>query len=812
MSNYNKRNYPLNVFSGKGEFEGENLIFFKKMGFSLSQKISHKTKIGFSLSQKISHKTKMGFSLSQKISHKTKMGFSPSQNNITFYNEAHMFTLIAKEMLLSVKQIETVVQLLDEGSTVPFIARYRKESTGSLDEVVIANIRDRHIALVELGKRREAILSSLGERDLLTDELSIAVKNASSMTLLEDIYLPYRPKRRTRATMARERGLAPLAKWLMASINIPNANPSLEAEKFIQIVEKTQTKDSIDKNVPDSAAALAGARDIIAEEINENSVTRQEIRTIFAKDGILSCKVISGKEAEGIKFQDYFTYEEQVSRIPSHRILAVLRGEEEGFLRVSLRPQNEEIAEKSMERALKLNTSPASLEVRKAAQDAYQRLLAPSLETELRTVLKKRADTEAIRIFSDNIRELLLAPPLGSKSIMGVDPGFRTGCKVACCNAEGKLLEYAVINPHTGSDAARIEAEKTMLKLIKNNHIEAVAVGNGTAGRETETFLKNIANWDKSVAIIMVSESGASVYSASEVARTEFPDLDLTYRGAVSIARRLADPLAELVKIDPKSIGVGQYQHDVHQGELKKGLDDTVMHCVNAVGVDINTASEQLLAYVSGLGPILAKNIVNHRHENGPFTNRKKLLKVARLGAKAFEQCSGFLRIQDGNQPLDASAVHPESYPIVEKMASDSAVSVQELMKNSTLRASIKLSQYVTETIGLPTLTDIMAELEKPGRDPRPAFALFSYTDGIADIKDLSKGMRVNGIITNVTAFGAFVDIGVHQDGLVHVSQLADHFVKNTADVARTGQYVSVTVVDVDVDRKRISLSMKSGD
>jgi len=711
-----------------------------------------------------------------------------------------MLAHIAQEMTLTLKQVNTVAQLLDEGCTVPFIARYRKEATNSLDEVVITAIRDRRTSLMELGKRREAIIGSLTERDLLTTELSHAVNQAKNMTALEDIYLPYRPKRRTRATMARERGLAPLAKWLMQCMkNQCKDNPAHEAETFV----------NADADVSDAAAALAGARDIIAEEINEDSHIRQNVRAAFANDGVLLCTPVSGKEEEGAKFRDYFTYEEKSAHIPSHRILAVLRGEEEGFLRISLRPRHEEKAEQIVEKAIVRGSSLASMEIGKAAHDAYYRLLAPSLETELRTVLKKRADTEAIRIFADNMKELLLAPPLGSKAIMGIDPGFRTGCKVVCCNAEGKLLEYAVINPHAGSEAARIEAGLIVLKLVAKHDIEAVAVGNGTAGRETESFLRELKDWPKSAAIIMVSESGASVYSASEVARAEFPDLDLTYRGAVSIARRLADPLAELVKIEPKSIGVGQYQHDVHQGELKKALDDVVMHCVNAVGVDANTASEQLLTYVSGLGPTLAKNIVTYRHENGHFTNRKQFLQVTRLGPKAFEQCSGFLRIHGGTEALDASAVHPESYSIVQKMASDCKVSMQQLMENSPLRASIQLSSYVTKNIGLPTLTDIMTELEKPGRDPRQAFTLFSYSEGISSMQDLREGMRLNGIITNVTAFGAFVDVGVHQDGLVHVSQLADHFVKNSSDVVKTGQCVTVTVLAVDIERKRISLSMK---
>ena len=723
-----------------------------------------------------------------------------------------MLKIIAKELGLSLKQVETAIKLLDEGATIPFIARYRKEATDNLDELNLHNIVSRRDTLLELNKRKEAILSSLAERELLNEELNTAINSATALNILEDIYLPYKPKRKTRASMARARGLAPLAKWLMDNKKVSSIDPLIKAKEFIKldITDFVGTdKEKHEKLVLDAESALAGARDIIAEDVNENSIIRQRVRTIFAHDAILACSVATGKEEEGIKFKDYFDYSEKSNSIPSHRILASYRGEEEGFLKLKLRPNDEEYAIQNMESMLDIGKSLASIEVRKAVQDSYQRLLAPSLENELRNILKKRADTEAINVFADNLKELLLAPPLGSKNIMGIDPGFRTGCKVVCCNKGGKLLEYTVINPHTGSDTAKTEAEKKILNLIQKHNIEALAIGNGTAGRETESFLRSISNFPSSVAIIMVSESGASIYSASEVARAEFPDLDLTYRGAISIARRLADPLAELVKIDPKSIGVGQYQHDVNQGELKKSLDDTVIYCVNSVGVDINTASEQLLTYVSGLGTTLAKNIIKYRHEHGAFTKRKDLLKVTRLGAKAFEQCSGFLRINNGSYALDASAVHPESYHIVEKMAQDCKVKIEDLINNSQIRSSIELDKYVDDTVGMPTLIDIMSELEKPGRDPRKPFEIFSYTEGIADIKDLQPGMHLNGIITNVTAFGAFVDVGVHQDGLVHISQLSNTFVKRPSDVVKTGQYVRVKVMDVDIARKRISLSMK---
>ena len=596
--------------------------------------------------------------------------------------------------------------------------------------------------------------------------------------------------------MARERGLAPLAALLLRQ---ESHQPQHEARTFVDA----------DKGVTDTEAALAGARDILAEQFAEDMTARETLRTVFARDGLLHSSIAPGKKDDpaAATYRDYFAWDEGASAAPSHRILAMLRGEEEGMLRVSVRPRNEEQAQERFVRLFVRNAAPCGQEVRTAAQDGYVRLLAPSLETELRNNLKQRADTESIRVFSENLRQLLLAPPLGPKSLLAVDPGFRTGCKAVCLSPEGKLLAYATVNPHTGSDKAKAEAAETLLRLATTHHAEAVAVGNGTAGRETEQFIRSIPGW--SLPVIMVSESGASVYSASEVARAEFPDLDLTYRGAVSIGRRLSDPLAELVKIDPKAIGVGQYQHDVNQTQLRQCLDDVVMSCVNAVGVELNTASEQLLTYVSGLGPTLARNIVAYRHANGAFKTRRELLKVPRLGPKAFEQCSGFLRIRDGKQPLDASAVHPEAYPIIERMAKDAGTTVPELMRDPALRRSIRLADYVTPSCGLPSLTDIMQELEKPGRDPRAQFKPFSFTDGVSTLQDLRTGMKLPGIVTNITAFGAFVDIGVHQDGLIHISQLADRFVKDPNEIVKVHQEVTVTVMDVDLSRKRISLTMR---
>ena len=705
--------------------------------------------------------------------------------------------IIAQELQLAPKQVEAVLALLAEDATVPFIARYRKERTGSLDEVAIAAIRDRHEALVELEKRREAIMASLTERGLLTPELAKAVSGASTLTALEDVYLPYRPKRRTRASMARERGLEPLAETLMAQ---QPGTPEELAAAFV----------NAEAGVPDVTAALAGARDILAERMAEHGEARERLRQVFAKDGLLKVAVVPGKEEEGAKYRDYFVWEEPTPKAPSHRLLAVLRGESEKMLRVSVRPADEELSERLFLRLFVKKDNALAGQVRQACADSYQRLLAPALENETRSTLKLRADAEAIAVFAANLKELLLASPFGAKTLVAVDPGFRTGCKVVCLNPEGRLLEYFTINPHAGSERARAEAGQAMLELLQRHAVEAVCVGNGTAGRETESFLRALPGWPGAVPVVMVNESGASVYSASELAREEFPDLDLTYRGAVSIGRRLADPLAELVKIDPKAIGVGQYQHDVDQGALKRALDDVVMHCVNAVGVEVNTASEPLLAYVSGLGPTLARNIVAWRHQNGAFASRKDLLKVPRLGPKAFEQCSGFLRIHGGSHPLDASAVHPESYPLVERMAKDTGCSVAELLRDKSLRGRIERERYVSERVGLPTINDIMDELEKPGRDPREVFVPFAFTEGVNSLDDLREGMVLPGIVTNVTAFGAFVDVGVHQDGLVHISQLADRFVRHPSDVVKVQQRVTVTVTSVDKPRRRIALSMKS--
>lgn len=596
--------------------------------------------------------------------------------------------------------------------------------------------------------------------------------------------------------MARERGLEPLAQYLFRQ---EKGDPVAHAVSFIDP----------EKQVPDAVSALAGARDILAEQFAEDSGARERLRALFERTAILRSKVASGKEEEAATYRDYFTWEEPAARIPSHRTLAMFRGENEGMLRLSLRPADETKAVEVLTRLFVRNDTPCGREVLAAVEDGYARLLAPALETEWRHTLKQKADAEAIRVFAENVRQLLLAPPLGAKIILAVDPGFRTGCKMVCLNREGKLLEYATINPHAGSENVRRESQTVLLDFVRRHAVETVAVGNGTAGRETEQFIRSLPDWPSTLPVVMVSESGASVYSASEVARAEFPDLDLTYRGAVSIGRRLADPLAELVKIDPKAIGVGQYQHDVNQSELKRCLDDVVMSCVNAVGVDVNTASEQLLTYVSGLGPTLARNIVAFRHENGPFISRKALLKVPRLGPKAFEQCSGFLRIRNTKNPLDGSAVHPESYAVVEKMATDVGATVKALMEDAGLRKKVDLSRYIDGRFGLPTLNDIMGELEKPGRDPRASFQPFAFAEGVSTLEDLKPGMRLPGIVTNVTAFGAFVDIGVHQDGLVHISQLADRFVKDPGEIVKVHQEVRVTVLDVDMARKRIALTLR---
>jgi len=708
-------------------------------------------------------------------------------------NEEHI-TKIADELSLAPHHVMTTAGLLEEGATVPFIARYRKEATGSLDEVIVTAIRDRMAQLKELEKRRTSILNSLEERELLTDELKEKILAAQGMTALEDIYLPFRPKRRTRAMVARERGLEPLANILFEQQE--GTDPIAEAIAYIDPEKGVETKED----------ALAGSRDIIAEWVNEDPKAREKMRAFYAQKGIFRAMVIPGKESEAAKFRDYFDYKEPVSKAPSHRILAMRRGEKEGFLSLHVHPPEDE-ALTLLEALFVKGENAASSQVKEAVQDSYRRLLSFAIETEIRCETKELADREAIRIFADSLRELLLAPPLGQKNMVAIDPGIRTGCKVACLDRQGKLLHTDTLYTFK-SEKERSDAKEILFSLCSKHEVEAIAVGNGTGGRETESFIKD-CNLPGNIPVVVVNESGASIYSASEVARAEFPDLDITFRGAVSIGRRLMDPLAELVKIDPKSIGVGQYQHDVNQQALKRSLDDVVMSCVNAVGVEVNTTSEQLLKYVSGLGPQLAKNIITYRNEHGPLSSRNELKKVKRMGPKVFEQAAGFLRIMGGKNPLDASAVHPESYPIIEAMARDLGRSVQDLLDDEKLRQHIDLSVYVTEKVGMPTLTDIMDELAKPGRDPRKEFEGPSFADGITQISDLSPGMRIPGVITNVTTFGAFVDIGVHQDGLVHISQLANHFVKDPSQVIRVNQRVMVTVLDVELERNRISLSMK---
>ena len=708
-------------------------------------------------------------------------------------NQKHV-AQIASELSLNARQVLATAELLEGGATVPFIARYRKEATGSLDEVAITTVRTRLTQLAELDARREAILASLQERGLLTDEIKGRIEQAATMTALEDIYLPYRPKRRTRATIAKEKGLEPLAQVIFAQD--PATDPAAEAAGFV----------NAEKGVESAEDALAGAKDIIAEWVNEDQTARTRIRELFQTEGLFRTKVIAGKEAEGCKFEDYFDWQEPVAKAPSHRILAMRRGAREGFLRMQVNVPEDQ-ATRILEVLFVKGQSPCSTLVREAALDGYKRLLAPSMETEILVETKERADKEAIKVFAENLRELLLASPLGRKNILAIDPGFRTGCKVVCLDRQGQLKYHDVVYLHHADKPGSPDAAK-VAALCQRFEIEAIAIGNGTASRETEAFIRAI-ELPAGIPVVMVNESGASVYSASDVAREEFPDYDVTVRGAVSIGRRLMDPLAELVKIDPKSIGVGQYQHDVDQPMLKQGLDDVVVSCVNSVGVEVNTASKQLLQYVSGLGPQLAQNIITHRNEHGPFRSREDLKEVPRLGAKAFEQAAGFLRIRDALHPLDASAVHPESYHVVDAMASRAGCAVADLMRDESLRRRIRLEDYVTETIGLPTLTDIMQELAKPGRDPRKQFEVFSFAEGVKQMEDLQPGMRLPGIVTNVTAFGAFVDIGVHQDGLVHISQLADRFVKDPAEIVKVHQKVMVTVMAVDLTKKRISLSMK---
>ena len=700
---------------------------------------------------------------------------------------------IAGELTLAAKQVAATARLLEEDATVPFIARYRKEVTGSLDEVAITAIRDRLAQLAALDERREAILKSLKERELLTGELKGKITAAQTMAVLEDIYLPFRPKRRTRATIAREKGLEPLADSIFEQGAI---DPAAEAIKFIDP----------GKGVETAAEALQGARDILAERVSEDQSARAAMRALFAEKANIRSMVITGRETEGEKYRDYFAWTEPARSAPSHRVLAIRRGEKEKFLTMRIIPDEGE-AIGLLERLFVKGTNAAAEQVRLAVQDSYKRLLSASMETEIRLSLREQADTEAINVFAENLRQLLLAAPLGQKRVLALDPGFRTGCKLVCLGSQGKLLHHDTIFPHEPVNKKEAAARRVR-DWCEQFAVEVIAVGNGTAGRETETFVRGL-DLPGTISVVMVSENGASVYSASEAAREEFPEQDVTVRGAVSIGRRLMDPLAELVKIDAKAIGVGQYQHDVDQRQLKEKLDDCVMSCVNLVGVELNTASTQLLSYVSGIGAKLAQRIVQHRNEHGPFSARDDVKKVPGLGPRAFEQSAGFLRIRNARNPLDASAVHPESYHIVEQMAADNGCLVSDLVRDERLRSHIDLKKYITNTAGLPTLTDIMAELAKPGRDPREQFEVFSFAEGVRTIEDVRPGMQIPGIITNITNFGAFVDIGVHQDGLVHISELADRFVKRPADVVKLFQKVTVTVLEVDAPRRRITLSMK---
>ncbi len=701
-----------------------------------------------------------------------------------------ILTTISKEMSLPDSNVAIVANLLDQGSTIPFIARYRKEMTGSMDEVTIAAIRDRIEQLNTLKLRKETILNSLKERGLLTNALFANVQNAASMVELEDFYEKFRPKKLTKAQIAKDRGLEPLAIFLLKE---PNHNPDIEAKKYIDPKNDILTHKD----------AVAGAKDIIAEIINGDVSVRSAIRKLFINKASIQSSVKKGKDEQGIKFKDYYEWSETAHKAPSHRILAIFRGENEKILLVHVLP-DEEAALKLIEKKYLDIHSKSSLYVKAAIKDSYKRLLSKSIEKEYINELKKKADKTAIDIFARNLRELLLCAPLGQKRILAIDPGFRTGCKIVCLDAQGKLLHHDLIFPHQSNNQ---KAQTIIKELTKIHKIEAIAIGNGTAGRETQTFIEEL-NLDSSIDIVMVDESGASIYSASKIAREEFPDHDITVRGAVSIGRRLMDPLAELVKLDPKSIGVGQYQHDVDQKLLLKSLEDVVMSCVNQVGVEANTASSQLLCQVSGLNKTIAANIIQFRNKNGPFKSKKEFLKVPRLGKKAFEQAAGFLRISNARQPLDKTGIHPESYDVVKKMAGNT--DINSLLGDTSLIEKINLNEYVTETIGIPTLTDIIRELSNPGRDPRDKFKSFSFDDTVHDIKDLIAGMKVPGIVTNVTAFGAFVDIGAHQDGLVHISQMADKFIKDPNTIVKVRQTITVTILDIDIKRKRISLSMKA--
>jgi uncharacterized protein len=710
-------------------------------------------------------------------------------------NEQHIIS-IATELKIAPQKVMATLKLMDEGATVPFISRYRKEVTGNLDEVQIGNISQRYAQLDALEHRRDSILKSLNEREIITDELRVEIAGAETLSVLEDIYLPYRPKRRTRATIAKEKGLEPLAKIIIEQSN--DTDPEVLAAEYINEEKEVKTTDE----------ALAGARDIIAEYINENKEIRQIIRTYFEKNSAIRSKMLKGKEEKGAKFKDYFDWSESSSEAPSHRVLAMFRGEKEGILSLFIRPSEDEAIQLIIREMVK-GSNKTTEQMNLAIKDCYSRLLSMSMEVETRMMLREKADTEAIKVFVKNIKELLMESALGQKSVLAIDPGFRTGSKVVCLDKQGKLLFNNVIYI-SKSPRELTEAVEIITNLIKHFKIEAVAIGNGTGGRETDKFIRSLPIAKELEAIVMVNESGASIYSASKEAREEFPDQDVTVRGAVSIGRRLMDPLAELVKIDPKSIGVGQYQHDVDQNRLKTSLDESVISCVNNVGVEVNTASKQLLSYVSGLGPSLALNIVNHRNENGPFKSRAEFKKVAKLGPKTFEQCAGFMRIGNAKNPLDSSGVHPESYKTVQQMAKDKGVAIKDLVgENNEITQSINLKEYVTDQIGLPTLNDIIKELAKPGRDPRKTFEAFAYEETVQSMEDLNPGMKLPGIVTNVTNFGAFVDIGVHQDGLVHISEIADHFVDNPAEILKVHQKVEVTVMEIDKKRKRISLSMK---
>lgn len=702
--------------------------------------------------------------------------------------------MIAAELKLPAHRIANTLKLLQGGATIPFISRYRKEATGGLDEVQIGDIQTRYEKLCELSKRKETVLSTIEEQGKLTPELKARISACWNATELEDIYLPFKPKRKTRAEAARAKGLEPLALLLMMQ---KENNLAAKVRNFV----KGEVKDEED--------ALKGARDILAEQISEDERSRNLMRNQFQRQALIQSKVVKGKEAEeaSAKYRDYFDFCEPLKKCSSHRLLALRRGESEGVLKVSIFPEDEDMCNERLQRLFVRANNECAHQVEEALTDACKRLLKPAIETEFAALSKEKADEEAIRVFAENLRQLLLAPPLGQKRVMGIDPGFRTGCKVVCLDAQGTLLHNEAIYPHPPK-SEYAQAARKIVKLVEQYKIEAIAIGNGTASRETEQFVTS-QRYDREVQVFVVSEDGASIYSASKTAREEFPDYDVTVRGAVSIGRRLMDPLAELVKIDAKSIGVGQYQHDVDQTKLKASLDQTVESCVNLVGVNVNTASKHLLTYVSGLGPTLAQNIVDYRTENGPFESRRQLLKVPRMGAKAYEQCAGFLRIPQAKNPLDNSAVHPESYPIVEQMAKDLNCTVADLIKDKELRSKIDLKKYVTDTVGLPTLTDILQELDKPGRDPRQKIQVFEFDKNVRTLDDLQEGMELPGIVTNITNFGCFVDIGIKENGLVHVSQLADRFVSNPADVVRIHQHVRVKVMSIDHERKRIQLTMK---